>query len=172
MRGGRFEWREEAAISDCPQHVGDCTHPGRHLSQVSPPQGQGPGGFNRRSASCGPSENGLIPDLHLRELRFPLITRCGDQVRKPAKSPLLIPLTKGFIFVFRSSLIDLHKMAANVHADEMNSYNAWTVTVLCSKKCLKRCIKANAGTWVGHNTSNTSNRLRRLQQITLINPQR
>jgi len=44
------------------------------------------------------------------------------------------------------SLIDLHKMAANVHADEMNSYNAWTVTVLCSKKCLKRCIKANAGT--------------------------
>jgi len=41
------------------------------------------------------------------------------------------------------SHLDLHKMAANVHADEMSSYNAKTVAVLCSIRCLKRFNKAS-----------------------------
>ena len=49
-------------------------------------------------------------------------------------------LTPMFLFF---SHLDLHKMAANVHADEMSSYNAKTVAVLCSIKCLKRFNKAN-----------------------------
>jgi len=35
------------------------------------------------------------------------------------------------------------QLAPDFHADEMSSYNAKTVAVLCSIKCLKRFNKAN-----------------------------
>jgi len=44
------------------------------------------------------------------------------------------------------SPLDIHKIAANVHADELLSYDANTVTVFCSQKCLKRFTRGNAPT--------------------------
>jgi len=75
-------------------------------------------------------EESVLPPAVVQKMDSFQVCICGNYCLTSSHAAAISPL-------------DLHKIAANVHADEMPSFDANTVTVICSQQCLKRFTRRN-----------------------------